>query len=55
MEQYGSSFYYHEHDDFSTARIDRFRRAGRGTDRSGDGKSECIELCVQKTREKFQQ
>ena len=39
----GSSFYHHEHDDFSTARTDRFRRPGRGTDWSGDGKSESVE------------
>ena len=36
-------FYYHERDDFSTARTDRFWRAGRGTDRSGDGKRESVE------------
>ena len=39
----GSSFYHHEHDDFSTARTDRFWRPGRGTDWSGDGKSESVE------------
>ena len=54
-------FYFHEHDDFSTARTDRFWRPGRsrGTDWSGDGKNEFIDRIIRAAvaklvEEKFQ-